>query len=297
MYPIILKKEQIKLKNKHFVMISGVAAALGFVLRAVEYLLFIDAGGYYKKAESFSYVLYAVLFLVSAFTFVIMLSKTKDRAEQAIAGGKLIGILSVVCAIITALFSGWAAMSLSAAVPVLLHRALLLIGILAAVSLAVFGIGAISGKSSPLLRFIGFMPAVFVCLYGVCEFYQSFDRAQQSGTSYFMLSLCTLALYLTALLYTKVGAPVTLKRLTATAVLFPPFAAVWGGGYIVGCITGGAQFNIGHALFAVLQLIFVVCAFATLFRLDKKSAVEQPVTLDSELDTYINDIPTEETDE
>ena len=286
------------MKNKHFVMISGIAAAAGFVLRAAEYLLFIDAGGYYKSNSPISYVLYAILFLVSAFTFVIMLSKTKDRADQAIAGGKIIGALSIVGAVITALFSGWSATSLSSAVPMLLHRALLLFGILAAVSLAVFGVCVLTGKGGQLLRAVGFMPALFICLFGVCEFYQSFDRAQQSGTSYLMLALCMLALYITALLYAKVGAPVTLKRLTATAVIFPPFACVWSGGYIVGCITGGAQFNFGHALFALLLLVFSVCAYATLLRLDEKSASEPPaVTLERELDTYINDIPMEETDE
>ena len=279
-------------------MISGIAAAIGLVIRATEYLLFIDAGGYYKGSKPLAYVLYAVLFLVSAFAFIIMLSKTKDQADSAIAGGKAIGILSILSAVITATFSGWMAMSLSSAVPALLHRALLVIGMLAAAALAVFGIGAFSGKTPAVLQFIGFMPAVFVCLYGVCEFYQSFDRAQQSGTSYLMLSLGALALYLTALIYSKVGAPVTLKRLTATAVLLPTFACVWGGGYIIGCITGGAVFNIGHVLFALLQFIFTACAFTTLFRLDKKDTVPNiESTLDDELNTYFKEISTENTDE
>ena len=101
----------------------------------------------------------------------------------------------LIAAIFTAAFSGWAALSLSSEVPVMLHRALVLFGILTAIYLAAHGVGSISGKQPFVLRLCGFLPAVFICIYGVCEFYQSFDRAQQSGTSYFMLSLCALALF------------------------------------------------------------------------------------------------------
>ena len=286
------------MKNKDFVVISAVASAIALVLRGAEYLLFIDEGGYYIGAKPLAYPLYAILILISAFAFVIMLSKTKSQAESVTAGGTTIGICCIAAAIFTAAFSGWAALSLSSEVPVMLHRALVLSGILTAIYLAAHGVGSISGKQPFVLRLCGFLPAVFFCIYGVCEFYQSFDRAQQSGTSYLMLSLCALALFTISLFYCSVGAPVSLKRLTATAFLFPPFACVWGGGYLIGCVTGGADFSIGHLLFALIHFAFVACAFAAIFRLDKKVyAQKHEAVLDSELDTYINDIPTEETDE
>ncbi len=286
------------MKNRHFVIITGIAAALTFILRGLDYLFFIGKDGYYTGGAALAYAVSILLFAVAAFAFVIMLSKTKDQAEHVIAKSKTTGILSVLAGIITMLFSGWAALSLSSAVPTVLHRALLLVGILAAVYLAFFGVSVISGRFPPLVRIFGFLPAIFACLYGVCEFYQAFDRAQQSGTAYFMLSLCALSLYLTTLFYSAVGAPVTLKRLTATAVLLPPFALAWVGGYTVGCITGGAQFTVGHCLIALLLIIFSGCAFITLSRLDKRDVAEaKPSTISDGLNTYYNEIPTEETDE
>ena len=286
------------MKNKHFVIITGISAALAFILRGLDYLFFIGPGGYYTGSKPLAYAVCTILFLVAAFSFVIMLSKTKDQAEHVIAKNKITGILCILAGITVMIFSGWSALSLSSAVPSVLHRALLLVGILAAVYLAFFGVSVISGKFPPVLRSFGFLPAIFACLYGVCEFYQAFDRAQQSGTAYFMLSLCALSLYLTTIFYSAVGAPVTLKRLTATAVLLPPFALAWVGGYFAGCMTGGAQFNIGHCLLALLLIIFSGCAFITLSRLDKRDVAEAtPPAINDELDTYYNEIPTEETDE
>ena len=279
-------------------MITGIASAIALVLRVTEYLFFIDAEGYYTGGGALAFATHACLFLISAFALVIMLSKTKDQAEHVIAKCKTVGILCALAGVVTMTFSGWAALSFSSAVPAVLHRALLFIGILAAIYLAFFGISVISGKFPEPLRFCGFLPALFICLYGVCEFYQAFDRAQQSGTTYFMLSLCALSLFATTLFYGAVGAPVSLKRLTATAVLLPPFALTWAGGYIAGSLTGGAQFNIGHCLFVILLLLFVGCAFVTLLRLDKReTAKTQSASISNELDAYYNDIPTEETDE
>jgi hypothetical protein len=51
-------------------------------------------------------------------------------------------------------------------------------------------------------------------------------------------------------------------------------------------------------LFALMQFVFSACALITLTRLDKRDPEpEAKAPLGDELDTYFNDIPTEETDE
>jgi len=53
------------LKNRHFVIITGIAAVLTFILRGLDYLFFIGKDGYYTGGAALAYAVSILLFALS----------------------------------------------------------------------------------------------------------------------------------------------------------------------------------------------------------------------------------------
>lgn len=284
------------MKSKHFVAIAGGFTCVTAALRMLQYLFVIDGEGYYTSRSPLVYIPYAIFIVIALFSLLVMLSKNKGQADPAVTGGgRVLAVLYIVAALLISLSTGILMTAPIGAAPINLYRVVAIIALFTAVFFAVLGISLLKNIMPRFLTYIGFLPPIYFCLYGVCEFYSVFERSQQSWTQFNMLSVGTLALFVTALCYATLGAPTSLKRVIATAVLYPPCAAACCVSYLFAHIRGHITVSPLQTVYIIIQLVFMAAAFTVLLRIDKKTAPTQ-AEVPAELDTYINDIP-EETDE
>lgn len=286
------------MKNKICLTVSFVCSAVCFVLRLLQHLFIIDESGYFIYDKPLSGVLIPALYIVfglaAGFCAVLFLSGRKTPIDSGViqSAGSL-SVLYIVAAVLIMVHSGICFVTSDKA-PTVLVRLLAAGGLLSGVYFATLGVGTLKNKLPPVLHLFGLFPPVYICLFGVCEFYKSFEFAQKSETAVLTLSVCALTVFITSVTLSTAGVNVTMRRMAAITTLYPVFALSTAPFFM---LTDG---NPGSKVFAVIQLLFVLISFIVLARINyvkPQYSYTEDNSPAAALDIYMDDIPEEKEDE
>lgn len=285
------------MKNKICLAVSFGCAGVCFVLRLLQHLFIIDGSGYFMYDKPLSGLLIPALYVVFAIALVFGAAVFLFGQKTAIDSGVIqsagsLSVLYIVAAALIMVHSGICFVTSDKA-PEILVRLLAVGGLVSGIYFAILGVGTLKNKLPSALHFFGLFPPLYICLFGVCEFYKSFEYVKKSEISILTLSVCALMAFITSVTLSTAGVPVTKKRMAAITVLYPVFAMSTAPFFM---ITDG---NPGTKIFAIIQLLFVLIAYIVLGRINYVKP-QYNYTADNSpsaaLDIYMDDIPEEKED-
>ncbi len=300
------------MKIKHFLLSSAVLCPIAFILRLVQYFTVIDTSGYFLLGGTLqniiSWSVYGILALTVILSLTTVFSKQKTIVvfDDAV-GGKTIGIMFIVSAILTMLTSGIFFTSASyeftfpikvEQIPNLVTVITAVFGILCALHFAFLGMSLLSGNKWAAARTLSVFSPVYFAIYGIYVFYTTFDSAGQSGTKIFMLSVCVIALFLVSLALAHTGSEVYTTRIAALSGILTVATSVTGPANAVAMLLGKTPFDTVYFVQAILHTALMIVAFCVLTRI----SFIQPKADDDEiepiefspLDKFLNEIPDED---
>lgn len=295
------------MKTKHILTGFAGLGALAVVLRLLQFFLITDSEGYFVNSGILSWSVYAVIGIGAIFAAVVNIITKKEQADfNAAADTKSIGVLFIVSALLIMISNGIMLSGASfkiylpinqAQIPNILNIATALLGILGAIYFALLGISLCSDKPSRCPSVMGIFGSLYFALLGINEFYMSFDRAGQSQTKLYMVSVCAIALFTVSLSLAYCKAEVFRGRVLATAGLTLLSTALTGIPTIISMLLGSAEFSALYIVHALLHTVFAVIACTVLIRLGYEKPLyegdPQPIEF-SPLDKYLNEIPDED---
>ena len=300
------------MKIKRFLLSSAVLSAIAFVLRITQYFTSIDKNGYFilhsSLQKAVSYSIYAVTALAVIFALAVNFSKEKTTAVYSdVVGGKTTGVMLIICAIITMLTSGVFFTSVTydftfpiniEQIPDVITIITAVLGIFASLHLAFSGLSVLSGNKWSAARTLCAFTPVYFALYGIYEFYTTFDSAGQSGTKLFMLSVCVIALFWASIALSHTNSEIYTTRVAALSGVLTVIGAITGPAYAVAMLVGKAQFTAVYFAQSLLHTAMMIIAFCVLVRISFIKPKEddgeiEPIEF-SPLDKYLNEIPDED---
>ena len=299
------------MKIKQFLLSTAVICPLAFVARLVQYFTVIDKNGYFLHGgllnTFLSFMVYAVIAVAAILAVVTAFSKPKIQANyDCCVGGKGMGALFIGCAFIVMLTSGIFFTSANYrfvfpvtpdTIPDLLTVVSAVLGVLCAVHFAFVGVSAYSGSKWAIARKLGIVSPIYFAIYGIREFYSTFDVAGKSETRILMLSICLCALFIMTLVLSHVGSEIYYNRIAGTAGILAVSCALTGPAQLIAMIIGKQDFSILYLLQALLHTALIFIAFFVLTRLSfitpEADEEIEPIEF-SPLDKFINEIPDED---
>ncbi len=300
------------MKIKHFLLTTSVLCPVAFVLRLIQYFTVIDENGYFLHGSTLKTIIsvsvYGIIAIAAILAVITAFSKPKIAAEYDCAvGGKSLGVLFVVSAVIIMITSGIFFTTASyrfswpitpESIPNLLTVISAVLGVLSAIHFAFVGMSAMSGNKWAIARKLGIISPLYFAVYGIREFYSTFDSAGKSETKIFMLSVCMTALFIMSLVLSHVGSEIFYNRIAGSAGILAVVTAITGPAFLISMLVGKADFNIVYFLQTLLHTALMVIAFTILTRLSfinlQAEADEiEPIEF-SPLDKFLNEIPDED---
>lgn len=285
------------MKNKHCYIFSLIAAPVCALLRLVQYVTVIDSDGYFVTNslvdKCISYSVYAVIAIAAVFALISLATGNNNEAKFFdIFSGKAMGYLCILAALCVMMMSGLRLGSSPHSVPAILNYALCGTGILAAIGIALYGIGALSGGFFSESHGFGVILPIYFMLLSISEFFASFERSHKSESKLYMVALCALCLFMVSFCLITSSVTVSNKRLVSTAVLYAVCASP-----ITIVRLPFTTPTIYDIVESVLHTVLVVIAIIILYK--AKPNVEQKDEdvsnkLTAELDKFITEIPDEE---
>lgn len=293
-------------------MSCAVLCPAAFILRLVQYFTVIDGSGYFLLGGTLQKILswsvYGIIVLTAILAIAAAFSKPKATAEfDGAVGGKAIGILFIVSAILTMITSGVFFTSASydfsfpvtpESIPNLLTVISAVLGVFCSLHFAFVGMSALSGNKWAVARTLALFSPLYFAVLGVREFYSTFDSAGKSETKIFMLSICVTALFLMSLVLSQIGSEVYCGRIAAISGVLTVVTAITGPAYAILMLIGKTGFDTVYFIQALLHTALMFIAFTVLTRLSfikpKEDIGEiEPIEF-SPLDKYLNEIPDED---
>lgn len=287
------------MKNKHCYIFSLIAAPVCALLRLVQYLTVIDADGYFVTAtlqqKIISYSVYGVIALAAVFALISLATGNNNEAKFFdIFSGKGMGYLCIIAALCIMTMSGLRLGSSPHSVPTVLNYALCGVGILAAIGIALYGIGALSGGFFSESHGFGVILPIYFMLLSISEFFASFERSHKSESKLYMVALCALCLFMVSFCLITSSVTVSNKRLVSTAVLYAvcasPITVVR-----LPFINPTTYDIVESVLHTALVIIAIIILHKAKPNTQQKEA-ENGNKLAAELDKFIHEIPDEDED-
>ena len=295
------------MKTKHIFSVFAGLGAVCIVLRLLQFFLITDGEGYFVNEGVLSWSVYALLGAGALFALIISFITCKEQADfEHAAGTKSIGFLLIAAAVLVMLSSGIMLAGASfelylpitqAQIPNILNIATGALGILCALYFALLGIRLSSESKTRLSGVLGIFAPLYFALLGINEFYMSFDRAGQSQTKLYMVSVCAIALLTMSMSLCCCKAEIYRGRVIATAGITAIAASITGIPALLAMTAGRIQFSALYFAQAVLHTVFAVIAYTVLIRLcyEKEEEAEDPQPIEfSPLDKFLIEIPDED---
>lgn len=300
------------MKIKHFLISCAALCPIAFILRLVQHFTVVDASGYFLLGGSvqkiLSWSVYGVIVITALLAIATYFSRPKVQADFDVAvGGKAIGILFIICAIVTIFTSGVFFTSASydfvlpitpEKIPDILTVVSAVLGIFTALHFAFVGMSALSRNKWAIARTLSIFSPIYFALLGIREFYSTFDSAGKSETKLIMLTICASALFFISLTLAHTNSEIYNGRVAAFSGLLAVVSAVTGPAYLILMIIGKTAFDtvyFAQSLLHTALMIISLCVLTRVSFIEPENDDEEIEPIEfSPLDKFLNEIPDED---
>lgn len=265
------------MKVKHGFIITLAASAVLIVLRILQLLFAIDSAGYFRDdtvlARVLSPSLYILLIVLALVLLPVLFKKPAEYIRFLdIYRGRVPAAMLIIIALMLAFYSG---MRLGGALSDMRFDIAAPFGLLSAVFFIAAAFWAAGARHRyGLFAVSGLMAPVFMALYIITLFFDSFKQIKISENKLDILTVCALALVFITLSLLAVGAgSVTRRRFGYILMMYMLFASVSSISRIILWVFGAYSFGgVLQATWAWVELVVFVFSAYTLKRLafDKK---------------------------
>lgn len=288
------------MKAKHGLIISLAAFLTTAVLRVLQYIFIIDNSGLFSINSVFDKVLSVSLYgMIGVLALIAVLWLFIGDKTESYANGLLnnsgAGCVSITAAAVLLFDSGVRLGQMMA------NKTLDWVAILSLASALYFALlafDAFAKRTSRVTAVLGFFPPIYICVYGVKAFFDSFEKVHVSESKLEILTICALAMMLISFSCSKAGVNISKKRLGAFTMLYISICAPTSLAKLIAFAFGKVtQLYITEFVFALFEIAVAVLGVIILAKLDSAQAPvvknEEVVTDMSDLDLYIDQIPEE----
>lgn len=260
------------MKVKHGFIITLAASVLLIVLRILQLLFAIDSAGYFRDdtvlARVLSPSLYILLIVLALVLLPVLFKKPVEYIKFSdIYRGRVPAAMFIIIALMLAFYSG---MRLGGALSDMHFDIAAPFGLLSVVFFIAAAFWAAGGKHRyGLFAISGLMAPVFMALYIITLFFDSFKQIKISENKLDILTVCALALVFITLSLLAVGAgSVTGRRFGYILMMYMLFASVSSISRIILWVFGAYSFEgVLQATWAWVELVMLVFSAYTLKRL------------------------------
>ena len=287
-------------KTFFYTVYAVIAAICASALRFAQYVFIIDKEGRYVTTSLpeviLKYSVGAVLIISVIFAFIALFALGKARAgEGSLTGGVYAGSISLVIALAISLESG---LRVGNMLKTRIVDWIGIAGVLAVVYFAMLSIELFSARKIKISALFGIFPPVYVYLRGIILFFESFKTVNKSEMRIEMLTICALALFITAFVSVRVKANVRTSRACAVTSISFIMSTLFSLSGIYTFVTGTGSVErllwlVQVFLFGALSLIALIRLANNVDSFEQKEQTEEN-TIPEQLDVYIDDIPEEE---
>lgn len=218
------------MKLKHGLIITLILLPVTIVLRILQFLFAMDSAGYFVKdtalARFLGPSLYILLIVAALVLLLVMFKKPPTILTMPdILYSKPLGVLFLVLALAIAFYGG---LRLGGAAGDSRFDFAAPFGILSAFFFAALGFYALGGRVKfGVFAVSGLFAPVFMSLYIITLFFESFKQIKISENKFDILSVCALALIFIMLSLVSVGAGgLTIRRLGYVLMIYCLFSSI-----------------------------------------------------------------------